>query len=117
MKSSRIRAAVLVALAATSTLAAEEKAPALPGPARLQRGIARFVPTPVTADVSGLPENERKALAKLVEAARLMDPLFARQVWGGNDAVLLDLAGRRDTAGQVRLHAWLVNKGPWSRLD
>jgi hypothetical protein len=113
---SRIAVALLAALA-TTTLAAEEKAPVLPTADKLQRGTARFVPTPVAADVSALPANERQALARLVEAARLMDPLFARQVWGGNEAALLDLAGRRDGAGRTRLHAWLVNKGPWSRLD
>ena len=47
---------------------------------------ARFAPADIGADLRALPENERQALAKLVEAARLMDSLFLRQVWAGNDA-------------------------------
>ena len=49
---------------------------------------SRFVPADIRADVSTLPESERRALEKLVEAARLMDSLFLRQVWAGNDAML-----------------------------
>ena len=36
--------------------------------------------------------NERQALAKLVEAAKVFDALFLRQVWAGNETMLLDLA-------------------------
>ena len=52
----------------------------------------RFAPADIRADVAALPENERRALAKLVEAARLMDSLFLEQVWAGNDAMLQDLS-------------------------
>jgi hypothetical protein len=84
---------------------------------------ARFAPAEIGADISQLPENERRALAKLVDAARLMDSLFLRQVWSGNDALLQQLArdavssaaGSTDAA--ERLHYFLINKGPWSRLD
>lgn len=31
--------------------------------------------------------------------------------------MLLDLAGNRTIAGRARLHHFLINKGPWSRLD
>ena len=46
---------------------------------------ARFAPADIGADLPALPENERQALARLVEAARIMDGLFLRQVWAGND--------------------------------
>ena len=36
--------------------------------------------------------------AKLVEAARIMDALFLRQVWAGNDAMLQELAARLASA-------------------
>ncbi|MEO5897694.1 MAG: hypothetical protein ABIS06_18545 [Vicinamibacterales bacterium] len=83
----------------------------------LQTQIARFAPVDIGADVSGLPENERKALAKLVDAARIMDSLFLRQVWVGNDAMLQDLARGTSPEDRARLHYFLINKGPWSRLD
>ncbi len=40
------------------------------------------------------PTNERQALAKLVEAAQVFDALFLRQVWAGNESMLLDLVAR-----------------------
>ena len=83
---------------------------------------ARFAPAEIGADISQLPDNERRALAKLVDAARLMDSLFLRQVWSGNDALLQRLArevgtNSTDTGAAERLHYFLINKAPWSRLD
>jgi hypothetical protein len=85
----------------------------------------RFAPADIGADISRLPDGERQALARLVAAARLMDSLFLRQVWAGNDALLQQLshevvvrpAGPERTAAEARLHYFLINKGPWSRLD
>jgi hypothetical protein len=94
-----------------------QQTPPVPDLSELQRMTARFAPVDIGADVSRLPDGERRALAKLVEAARLMDALFLRQVWSGNDAMLQELARRTDEAGRARLHYFLINKGPWSRLD
>jgi hypothetical protein len=84
---------------------------------KLQTMAARFAPVDLTADVSKLPENERQALGKLVEAAKVFDALFLRQVWEGNETMLLDLARDDSALGQARRHYFLINKGPWSRLD
>jgi hypothetical protein len=84
---------------------------------RLQTMAARFAPVDLTADVSKLPENERQALAKLVEAAKIIDALFLRQVWEGNESMLLALARDDSPLGRARRHYFLINKGPWSRLD
>jgi hypothetical protein len=78
---------------------------------------ARFAPVDLTADISALPANERQALAKLVEAAKIFDALFLRQVWDGNETLLLDLVRDSSALGRARLHYFLINKGPWSRLD
>lgn len=97
--------------------AAESAAPALPNAAQLQRMTARFAPVDLKADLSKLPENEKRALAKTLQAARLMDVLFLRQSWVGNEALLLDLLKDTSPLGRARLQAFLLNKGPWSRLD
>jgi hypothetical protein len=97
----------------------------MPTLAELQRLTARFVPADIGADLTALPKNERDALARLVDAARIMDALFLRQVWAGNDAMLQDLARRAASpaspraarAEAARLHYFLINKGPWDRLD
>jgi hypothetical protein len=46
-----------------------------------------------------------------------MDGLFLRQVWAGNETMLLDLLKDETPLGKARLHYFLINKGPWSRLD
>ena len=96
------------------------QAPPTPSQSDLRSMIGRFAPAEITADTSSLAPNERQALGKIVEAARLMDSLFLEQVWAGNDALLQQLA-RAATASNgeaiARLHYFLINKGPWSRLD
>jgi hypothetical protein len=83
----------------------------------LARRIARFAPTDIAADVNGLPANERQALTHMIRAAQVMDSLFLEQVWAGNEAMLLDLMRDDSDTGRARLHYFLLNKGPWSRLD
>jgi len=85
--------------------------------ASLQKMAARFAPVEVTADLSGLAPQERGALAKIVEAARLMDTVYLRQVWAGNHPLLLDLSHDATPLGRARLHLFLLYKGPWSSLD
>src|SRR3982751_797603 len=65
---------------------------AVPSTRELADMAARFAPAEIRADVASLPDNERRALAKLVDAARLMDSLFLRQAWAGNDAMLQELS-------------------------
>ena len=84
---------------------------------KLEAAARRFAPVDLTADVASLPENERRALAKIVEAAKTFDTLFLRQVWEGNETMLLDLIQETSPLGRARLHYFLINKGPWSRLD
>jgi hypothetical protein len=79
--------------------------------------INRFAPTEVTADVSHLSAGDRKALDKIIQAARLMDPPYYRQVWSGNPALKKKLEADDSPAGRERLHYFVINKGPWSRLD
>ena len=79
--------------------------------------IARFSPTTMTADVSKLTPKDRQALQKIIEAAKLLDPLFLRQVWNGNAALEKKLLADKTPAGRQRLHYFYINDGPWSRLD
>ena len=103
-----------VALAGTILLAADQ---APPDQKQLDLMSARFAPVEIRADVAALPASERQALGKLVAAARIMDALFLRQAWAGNQAKLFELLDDRSPLGQARLRYFLINKGPWSRLD
>ena len=86
----------LASLLVTSSLASAAPLPGLP---ELKAAADQLVPTPVTVDVTGMPASERKALARLVQAARILDPLFVRQSWAGSDAWMVNLA--RDTTPLV----------------
>ncbi|HVI71693.1 MAG TPA: hypothetical protein VM656_09440, partial [Pyrinomonadaceae bacterium] len=79
--------------------------------------IARFAPTTLTADTSKLTAKDRQALDKIIAAAKLLDPLFLRQVWNGNDALEKKLQADKTAVGRQRLHYFYINDGPWSRLD
>ena len=91
-----------------------EPIPDLP---QLNKMIARFAPSEMRVDISGLSPGDRKALVKLIEASRLLDELFLEQIWSGNRSLHSKL--RQDTTplGKARLHYFWINKGPWSDLD
>jgi hypothetical protein len=111
----KLGTSLLLCLTAAATLAAQGDA--VPNTVKLQSMAARFAPTEITADLSKLSPADRRVLAKLVEASKILDELFLRQVWAGNDAMLLALSQDQTPEGRERLHYFLINKGPWSRLD
>src|SRR3954451_16649924 len=89
----------------------------LPDAAQLAKMTARFAPTDLTADISKLSPGDRTVLVKLIEASKIIDGLYLRQVWNGNVPMLLDLARDQSATGNARLHYFRINKGPWSGLD
>jgi len=84
---------------------------------RLEQMTARFAPVDIRVDIAGLPEGERRALASLIQAARMTDALFMRQLWAGNKAMMLRLLEDDSPLGRARFEYFMVNRGPWSRLD
>jgi hypothetical protein len=89
----------------------------IPDLVQLEKMIARFAPTELRADISKLSPGDRQALAKLIQASRVLDDIFLQQLWSGNQAMYAQL--RRDTTalGKARLHYFWMEKGPWSSLD
>jgi len=83
----------------------------------LEKKIARFAPTVLTADTAKLSPKDQQALAKIIEASKLLDPLFLRQVWSGNAALEAKLKADNSDAGRQRLNYFYINDGPWSRID
>jgi Peptidase family M49 len=105
------------ALALSMTaLVCGQKTPA-PVNTPLAAKIARFAPTPLTANAASLSPNDRKALQKIIAAAKYYDPLFLRQIWSGNEALMQKLQADQSPLGHLRLHYFMINKGPWSQLD
>jgi hypothetical protein len=107
----------VLALAVATSAAAAPAAPPLPDVAALRKLEAQYAPVDLVVDVSRLPEGDRKAIALLVEASRIVDALFLRQEWAGAEAMLLRLLDDPSPLGRARLDFFLRNKGPWDRLD
>src|SRR5690348_4398538 len=84
---------------------------------QLQKMIARFAPTEIRVDVSKLTAGDRQALAKLVEASRVLDDIFLQQLWEGNKPLYAKLQRETTPLGKAQLHYFWINKGPWSDID
>ena len=91
--------------------------PRASNPGSLPAKIRRFSPTVLTANTSRLSPKDRLALQKITAAAKLLDPLFLRQVWSGNEKLKKRLEVDKSAIGRMLLHYFLINDGPWSRLD
>src|SRR5262249_52289926 len=89
----------------------------IPDLTQLKQMNARFAPVRLKTDTSGLSPGDRKALGKLIEAAKILNYVFMDQLWQGNRGLYEKL--KRDTTplGKERLHYFWLNKGPWSDLD
>src|SRR3954466_7273490 len=115
---------LLTFLLVSTIMATAQKTPApasigtsFPNAEELNQMAARFAPAPLEVDLSSLSADDRKALAKLVEAARIVDPLFMRQFWSGDLALYQKLQQDKTPLGKARLHYFWINKGPWSEID
>ena len=105
----------IIALTVTPLISQTKKTAG--GDPELAKKIARFAPTVLTADTARLNAKDKLALNKIIEAAKLLDPLFLRQVWSGNAALEVKLLADKSAVGRQRLHYFYINDGPWSRLD
>ncbi len=83
----------------------------------LDARMSKAVDVEITADISYLPENEQKALKKIIEASKYMDAIFLRQVSAENPAMLAALEARNDEVGKKALKFFKINVGPWDRFD
>lgn len=104
-------------LLAYPTEAQESSAFSLPAIAELQAMTARFARAPLRVDVSHLSPGDRQALVKLLEAGKLIDDIFLKQLWAGNPSLYVRLQQDASSLGKARLHYFWLNKGPWSDLD
>jgi len=95
-----------------SDAAATEKQPAstaaadAPQPSRFDI----YTKVPMRADLSSLTSNQKQMLGLLIDAAKITDDIFWRQVWGDKEALLNSINDPK-----ARRFA-LYNYGPWDRL-
>ena len=116
----QISSIVLIFTFLSATTLAQTGVPDRPrasDPGSLPAKIRRFSPTVLTANTARLSAKDRLALRKIIAAAKLFDPLFLRQVWSGNEPLWKKLEADRMPMGRMLLNYFLINDGPWSRLD
>ncbi len=94
-----------------------ELAPPPTAPQTVAEKVAQFAPAELTADLSVLPDSERKALDLLIEAARHLDPLFDIQAYASNPQLEAELAQDKSPEGQAKLAYFKIMRGPWDRQD
>jgi hypothetical protein len=92
-------------------------ATAFPNADELNQMAARFAPVNLEVDLSSLSASDKKALAKLIEAGRIVNHLFMQQFWSGDLALYQKLQQDKTPLGKARLHYFWINKGPWSEID
>ena len=51
---------------------------------QLEQMANRFAPTPLRVGLSSLSPGDRQALVKLIQAARIIDEIFIKQLWSEN---------------------------------
>jgi len=84
-----------------------------PEPSALPQNLAQlYTPFTLTADLSGLTENQKKLLPLLIETADIMNEIFWKEAFHGDKDQFLN--GITDPG--VKNFA-VVNYGPWDRLD
>jgi Peptidase family M49 len=89
----------------------------IPDLAQLERMIRRFAPVELHVDISALSSGDKRALVKLIEASRIYNDVYMRQLWSENLALYAKLGKDTTPLGKARLHYFEINKGPWSELD
>lgn len=72
--------------------------------------VSDYIPVQLTCDLSGLSENEKLMIPKLIEVSKIIDEIFWEQSYGNKEELFNDIKGE-DTLQYVK-----INYGPWDRL-
>jgi hypothetical protein len=106
-----------VLLLMTVSIAQEPQTASAPDLSQLNQMAARFAPTPLKVDTATLSAGDKKALVKLIQAARIVNHIFMQQIWSGDLALYQKLQQDKSPLGRARLHYFWINKSPWSEID
>ena len=83
----------------------------------MQPELSQFARVDLRVDTTQLSPGDRQALAKLIDASRVINHIFLEQLWSGNTALLAKLKQDHTAQGRERLREFELYKGPWSDLD
>lgn len=72
--------------------------------------LDQYTPFTLTADLSGLTDNQKKMIPLLIDAAKEMDAVFWKEAYGDKQALLESLSEKEQEFA-------MINYGPWDRLN
>lgn len=108
---------LVVTIMSVLSFAQKSNSTSSPDAAELNRMAARFAPTKMQVDTSGLSSADKQALTRLIHAAQIVNKIFMEQFWSGDLALYQKLKQDKSPLGKARLHYFWINKGPWSEID
>ncbi|HFE52452.1 MAG TPA: peptidase, partial [Bacteroidetes bacterium] len=79
--------------------------------------LAKLAPVELGAEVDRLPPQRQELVKKLVQASRLMDEIFLRQVYAKNLEIRDWLRRSKDPNDKIYLEYFTIMFGPFDRLD
>jgi hypothetical protein len=77
----------------------------------LDKRLGNYVPVRLSADLSGLSDQEKRMIPLLIEASKIMDELFWYEAYGQRDSLLNALHDEKEKQFVQ------INYGPWDRLS
>lgn len=83
----------------------------------LKSKLDKYAQVPLKADTSHLPDSERQALGKLIEAARAIDEVYWKQRTPQGLALRESLARSRSAVDKLFLRYLKINYGPYDKSD
>lgn len=86
-------------------------------PTELKEKLSKYAPVELRANTRNLPASERKALAKLIEAATAIDELYWKQRSANGLNLREELAKSQSEYDRNLLHYLKINYGPFDKSD
>ncbi len=83
----------------------------------MKQKLEQFSKTEVSVNLGGLSDSEKKVLAYLTDAAKLMDSIFLRQVYEGNVQLEMELLSADNKVDPAIKEYFKIMFGPFDRLD
>ncbi|MDP2598786.1 MAG: hypothetical protein Q8P49_03075 [Candidatus Liptonbacteria bacterium] len=83
----------------------------------IKERLAKISFLPVRPDLSGLKDNERRALAHCVRASTIVTDIYLRQVFADNPLIYKELLKRGDEEGVDLARYFKVHGSPWDSFD
>lgn len=110
---------IIAGILLTSVISCEKREGGPENEINMQEKLDQYVSVALSADLSGLSENQREMIPLLIRAAEIMDSLFWYEAYGQRDSLLTaleDKAGNGYDGTAVKEYV-MINYGPWDRLS